>query len=66
MKMINFEVLRNVTLNSMCFIGPSNLSTGKIYWDPRFTHIIILIMTKGVKLVIVLVDIGEQVVIGAY
>lgn len=64
--MVNFEFLRNVTLNSMCFVGPSNLSTGKIYRGPRFTHIIILILTKRVKLVIVLVDIGEQVVIGAY
>ena len=61
--MIIFEFLRNVTVIAMCFVGPSNLSTGNIYCYSRFTHIIILILTKGVKLVIVLVDSGEQVLV---
>lgn len=50
----------------MCLVGPSKLSTGKIYFSLRFTHTAILILTTGVKLVIALVDIGREVVICAY
>lgn len=64
--MIDFEFVRNIILNLMFLIGPSKLSTGKIYWDPRFTHITMLILTKGVKLLIALVPIGKEAVICAY
>lgn len=58
--MINFEFLRNVTPHSMFFIGPSNLSTGKIYWDSRFIHHNTDFVQRG-ETRFVLVDKGEQV-----
>lgn len=63
--MIRFEFLRNVTPNSMCFIGPSNLITGKIYWDSRFIHRNTDFVQQG-KTGFVLVDKGEQVITVVY
>lgn len=64
--MIDFEFVRNIILNFMFLIGFLKFFIGKIYWDFRFIYIIMLILIKGVKLLIVLVFIGKEVVICVY